>query len=155
MGYNVLFSDEINVEVGSRKNRVMLRRTPHEKMHPDCSMHRTKQGSGSIGIWACMNFEGVGCFKLFDGRLDSQRHLDILDNYLMSSIDIFRKDMGIIFQQDNAPCHTAKICKQWFEENNIKIMSWPANRPDLNCIENLWSWLDHNLVKLKQKIWTS
>ena len=101
----------------------MLRRTPHEKMHPDCSMHRTKQGSGSISFWACMNNEGVGFFKLFDGRLDSQRYLDILDNYLMSSIDIFRKDMGIIFQQDNAPCHTAKICKQWFEENNIKIMS--------------------------------
>ena len=28
-----------------------------------------------------MNYEGVGCFKLFDGRLDSQRYLDILDNY--------------------------------------------------------------------------
>ena len=69
----------------------------------------------------------------------------------MPSIDIFRKDMGIIFQQDNAPCHTAKICKQWFEENNIKIMSWPANSPDHNCIENLWSWLDHKIGKIKIK----
>ena len=43
------------------------------------------------------------------------------------------------------------ICKQWFEENNIKIMSWPAISLDLNCIENLWSWLDHNLVKIKIK----
>ena len=77
------------------------------------------------------------CFKLFDERIDSQRDLDILDNYLMPSVDIFRKDMGTIFQQDNAPCHTAKICKQWFEENNIKIMSWPAISQDLNCIENL------------------
>ena len=60
--------------------------------------------------------------------------------------------MGIIFQQDNAPSHTAKICKQWFEENNIKIMSWPAISLDLNCIENLWSWLDHNLVKIEIKV---
>ena len=59
--------------------------------------------------------------------------------------------MGIIFQQDNAPCHTAKIYKQWFEENNIKIISWPANSPDLKCRENLWSWLDHNLGKIKIK----
>ena len=59
--------------------------------------------------------------------------------------------MGIIFQQDKAPCHTAKTCKQWFEENNIKIMSWPPNSSDLNCIENLRSWLDHNLGKIKIK----
>ena len=80
MWQNVLFNHEMNVEVESRKNRVMLRRTPHEKMYPDCSMYGTKQGSGSIGIWACMIYEGVGCFKLFDGRLDSQRYLDILTN---------------------------------------------------------------------------
>ena len=43
---NVLFSDEMNVEVDSRKNRVMRRRAPHEKMHPDCSMYKTKQGGG-------------------------------------------------------------------------------------------------------------
>ena len=69
----------------------------------------------------------------------------------MPSIDNFQKDKGIIFQQDNAPCHTAKIYWQWFEENNIKIMSWPANSPDLNCIGNLWSWLNHNLGKIKTK----
>ena len=98
MWHNVVFSDEMNVKVDSRKIRVMLRRTRHEKMHPYSTMYRTKQGSDSIGIWACINYESVGCFKLFDGRLDSQRDLDILDNYLMPSIDIFRKDMGIIFQ---------------------------------------------------------
>ena len=26
-----------------------------------------------------------------------------------------------------------------------------TNGPDLNCIENLWSWLDHNLGKIKIK----
>ena len=72
------FSNKITIEAYSRKNRVMLRRTPHEKMHPDCSMYKSKQSSGSIGIWTCMNFEGVGCFKLFNRRLFSQRYLDIL-----------------------------------------------------------------------------
>ena len=26
-------------------------------------------------------------------------------------------------------------------------MPWHANSPDLNCIQNLWSWLDHHLGK--------
>ena len=110
-------------------------------------MYRTKQGSGSIGIWPTRTMK-VSVASNYSME-DSQRYLDILDNYLKPSIDIFRKDMRIIFQQDNAPCHTAKICKQWFEENNIKIMSWPANSPDLNCIETLLSWFDHNLGKIK------
>jgi hypothetical protein len=28
-------------------------------------------------------------------------------------------------------------------------MPWPANSPDLNCIENLWSWLDRQLAKVQ------
>ena len=66
MWYNVFFIDEMSVEVDSRKNGVMLRRTPHEKLYPDCSLYRTKQGGDSVGIWGCMNYEGVGCFKLLN-----------------------------------------------------------------------------------------
>jgi len=61
---DVLFSDEMNIEVDSRKCRVMLRRTPNEKYHPDCIQQRTKQGSGSIGIWACMSYDGVGFYHI-------------------------------------------------------------------------------------------
>ena len=32
----VIFSDEMNIEVGNRKNRVMFRRMAHEKYNEDC-----------------------------------------------------------------------------------------------------------------------
>ena len=31
-----------------------------------------------------------------------------------------------IFQQDNATCHTSKLVKQWFKDENITVMNWPA-----------------------------
>ena len=63
-------------------------------------------------------------------------------------MDILGKERGdIIFQQDNAPCHSALKVQNWFKENNINTMEWPANSPDLNCIENLWSWLDQMLAR--------
>ena len=42
-----------------------------------------------------------------------------------------------IFQQDGAKCHTAKITKEFFEDNLIEVSTWPSKSPDLNPIENI------------------
>ena len=46
---------------------------------------------------------------------------------------------GGIFQQDLAPCHTAKKVKKFLKENHMKVFDQPGNSPDLNPIENLWT----------------
>ena len=43
-----------------------------------------------------------------------------------------------IFQQDNAPIHTAKLTTEWPQDHDIATLSWPAKSPDLNPTENLW-----------------
>ena len=44
---------------------------------------------------------------------------------------------GLVFQQDNAPVHTASAIKNFLLENEWEGLDWPPYSPDLNSIENL------------------
>lgn len=56
-------------------------------------------------------------------------------------------DHNAIFQQDNAPVHTAYIVQDTLNELECEIMEWPPYLPDLNPIENLQALLKAEILK--------
>jgi len=56
-----------------------------------------------------------------------------------------------LFQQGNAPCHTAHIVQELFEEHDVecKVLPWPPNSPDLHPIEYLWDLLDQQVKSMR------
>ena len=44
----------------------------------------------------------------------------------------------MFFMPDGAPCHRAKSENNFLQQNNVDILDWTGNSPDLNPIINLW-----------------
>ncbi len=69
------------------------------------------------------------------GSLKSAEQIDILRENLLPTMEVLYSDF--IDLQDNALAHTAKDTIKWFQENNLKVLRWPASSPDLKPIENV------------------
>ena len=158
----ILWSDESSFELWRTRGRVWVRRRPKERFLDECVVPTVKHGGGKVMVWATMAQSGVGSLTVVEGRLNAAAYIAIVQNFVKKD---GRKLIGrrFTFQQDGAPCHTAKVTTAALQEANICVLPWVAQSPDLNPIEHLWDQLAKkvdemrptSLPDLKEKIYSS
>ncbi len=70
----------------------------------------------SVMIWGAMSSAGVGPLCFLKTNVTAPVYQEILELFMLPSVDQLFKDADLIFQQDLAPAHTAKSTKSWLNE---------------------------------------
>ena len=85
-------------------------------------------------MFGMISAAGTGTLVRLHGKINTTVYKEILKKHvpnLRTSIN-----QPAVFMQENTLCHTVKSVKTFLSED-VTIMEWPAQSPDMNPIENI------------------
>jgi len=128
-----IFVDETKITIGSIPLYHWRLPEAYPKGVPNSVKYRQK-----INVWGGISVKGLTRFVTFSCNMNAELYNEIIAKNLIPYAAA-NFDNNYILHQDNDPKHTANQTEVLFKINRIKSVRAPAQSPDLNPMEMVWS----------------
>ena len=112
----MIWSDESAIQKDSDTRMMWMWRhqCKAEKYSPKNVVGKKRDGELSQMVWGCFVGNKLGPIVFIDGTIRKEAYIVILEQNLLEYIDVLTVDglRDIVFQQDNARPHTAKLTQE-------------------------------------------
>ena len=125
-----------------------------DQYSPCCTLYGDSASRQSAMFWGCIGFDRL---RGVPANMNQDDYVNIFSQDLPASAqDIFRQPQPIfVFQDDNAPPHTAKIAVAWISNHPFHHMQWPPYSSDMKIIEIVLGWLMKNSMWILRRRYNS
>ena len=140
----VLFSDESTFQQFVVRKR-HFRRPTGKRFDKRYTIATVKHPPSQM-VWGAMSRNGIAALSFLPPgtTMNGPKYVQMLSEKLKLHLQVHNCQ---IFMQDGVPCHRSKVAKNFLDNNNIDLLEWPGNSPDLNPIENLWTDMKNKMSK--------
>lgn len=105
-----------------------------------------RRSGGGFMVWAGISWREKTDLVFVSGNMDAVAYTTMLEDTLLPFI-ANHYPHHFVFQQDNAPSHTAKHTLQFFKDTGTKVLDLALRSPHMNFIENCCEYLSPGCVR--------
>ena len=135
----VLCSDETGFTLKFVDGRIRVWRRPVERFAEVCVMSVDRFGSGSFMVWRGAHDAGKNNLIMIRQTLNTQHPV---------VVPFIPKNNCVIFHQDHAQPHTARLSVNFLQANNVNTLPCPSRSADLTPIEHACDMLNRRMRTL-------